>query len=664
MPEHTLHLLAELTALVGASAVVAYLGQRFLRVVPLVGFLITGVIIGPHSVGLVSDERLVEGAAEVGVILLLFTIGIEFSLARLARIRRLVLGGGALQVSLTLGGVTTILVGLGISWPAAIYTGCLASLSSTIIALKLLADGGEIGSPHGKAALGVLIFQDMAVVGMVLLLPALAGQGGGWTAVAAALGKAVGIIAVVLILARRAMPLLLERIARACSPDIFLLSLIAICFGTAWLASVAGLGVSLGAFLAGLIVSESSFSEHALSEILPLRILFSVAFFVSIGMLLDPLFVLREPALVVAVVLGVIVLKSIVTTASLLILGLPLGVGLTASFLLAQIGEFAFVLERQGSALGLYPAGSAVEGSQAFIAATVVLMIGTPAFARLGSRLANAMAPRSPVAVAPTDRSWETVSSVEASHGPVLIAGYGAAARNLTRKLPAVGSNLVIMTLSPDGALEAENAGHRVVRGDYLRREILGLAGVERASVLVVADDDLATTERLVAIVRTLWPDLPIVAQIEDAAHEADLREAGATSVVTVEDAAERELARVVLEVVGAARHEEARLPGGVEPGGVGLSLSGKQRLTPKCRHAGDMWTVFPGTERVCPECVAKGERWIHLRVCMSCGYVGCCDSSPGRHSYRHFESTRHPIVRSWEPGEDWAWCYVDQVNL
>ena len=166
-----------------------------------------------------------------------------------------------------------------------------------------MGDAGEIGSEHGQAALGVLIFQDMAVVGMVLLLPALAGQGGGASGVFVALAKAVAIIAVVLVVARRVMPILLQKIARACSPDIFLLSLIAICFGTAYLASIVGLGVSLGAFLAGLVVSESSFSEHALSEILPLRIIFSVAFFVSIGMLLDPRFTVAEPLLVAAIVL-------------------------------------------------------------------------------------------------------------------------------------------------------------------------------------------------------------------------------------------------------------------------------------------------------------------------------------------------------------------------
>jgi CPA2 family monovalent cation:H+ antiporter-2 len=662
MPDPVFHMLTELTVLVGASAVIAYVGQRFFRVLPLVGFLITGIVIGPNALALVADEHLVEGAAEVGVILLLFTIGIEFSLERLARIQRLVLGGGSLQVGLTLGGVAAILVGFGVSWPAAIYTGCLVALSSTIIALKLLGDAGEIGSEHGQAALGILIFQDMAVVGMVLLLPALAGQGGGASGVFVALGKAVAIIAVVLLVARRVMPILLESIARACSPDIFLLSLIAICFGTAYLASVAGLGVSLGAFLAGLVVSESSFSEHALSEILPLRIIFSVAFFVSIGMLLDPRFIVAEPLLVAAIVLGAFVLKATTTTVGLLALRLPLAPSLTAGLLLAQVGEFAFVLERQGTALGLHPAGSEALGGQAFIGATVVLMIATPGFAKLGPLLAGVVRRRGTVTLDEADPDGVVESRAGTSH--VLICGYGDAARELIGTLAAGGIDPVILTLSPDGASEAEERGYRVVRGDYTRRPILEHAGIERATLLVVADDDLTMTERVVAVVKALRPELRVIARTHHARDEPTLLEAGAGDVVVIEGAADRELARAVLDATGAAPHVVSMLIAGIEPDGEGVRLSPEQLASASCDHGGETALVFPGSERVCAECHAIDHDWVHLRVCLSCGYVGCCDSSPGRHARQHFNRTKHPIIRSFEPGEDWAYCYIDQVNL
>ena len=181
---------------------------------------------------------------------------------------------------------------------------------------------------------------------------------------------------------------------------------------------------------------------------------------------------------------------------------------------------------------------------------------------------------------------------------------------------------------------------------------------------MVIADDDAAMTERVVAVARSLRPNLPIVARTTQADHIEELRSAGASSVVAVEGAADRELARVVLELAGVAPHEISMVIGGVKPDGPGCSLSEEQQLSERCRHGRDTRTVFPGSSRTCPECVATQKKWVHLRVCMSCGYVGCCDSSPEQHARRHFEKTHHPVVKSWESREDWAWCYVEQVNL
>jgi CPA2 family monovalent cation:H+ antiporter-2 len=292
----------EVAALIVAGAVIAYVSAR-LGLVPIVGFLLAGVLIGPHALGLVGQE-LADGAAEVGVILLLFTIGIEFSLDKLARLRRLILGGGALQVGLATAATAGILAALGVDWRAGVFTGFLVSLSSTAIVLKLLADRGETAAPHGEVGLAFLIFQDVAIIAMVLLVPMLGGAGGGAGEVALTLGRAAAIIVVVLFAARRLMPWVLEAVAKTCSPEIFLLSVIAVCFGTAYLTSLAGVSLSLGAFLAGLLVSESRFSEHALGEILPLQILFSAVFFVSVGMLLDLGFLVGNLPLVAAVVVG------------------------------------------------------------------------------------------------------------------------------------------------------------------------------------------------------------------------------------------------------------------------------------------------------------------------------------------------------------------------
>ncbi|MEM6288256.1 MAG: cation:proton antiporter, partial [Bacteroidota bacterium] len=278
--------LVDVVVIVAAAALVAYVCKR-IGLVPIVGFLLAGVLIGPGALGLVEDQETIEVAAEVGVLLLLFTIGIEFSLDRLAKIKRLIFVGGGIQVGLTTAIVAGLCMAFGVGWRPAVFTGFLVALSSTAIVTKLLGDRGETNSEHGQGAVGLLIFQDLAVILMVLLVPALGGGDVTGGEVAIALGTAAAIIVFVLVVARRILPPLLEHVARTCSSELFLLTVIAICFGTAYAVGLAGVSIALGAFLAGLVVSQSRFSEHALSEILPLQILFSATFFVSVGLLLD-----------------------------------------------------------------------------------------------------------------------------------------------------------------------------------------------------------------------------------------------------------------------------------------------------------------------------------------------------------------------------------------
>ncbi|HEY0101339.1 MAG TPA: cation:proton antiporter, partial [Pyrinomonadaceae bacterium] len=380
--------LTEVVALLVAGAVIAYVCYR-IGLVPIVGFLLAGVVIGPNALGLVRDRELVDAAAEVGVILLLFTIGIEFSLQKLARIKRLIFGGGGLQVGLATLSTMGVLALFGVDWRAGLFTGFLVALSSTAIVLKLLGDRGETGERRGQVGLGLLIFQDLAIIVMVLLVPVLSGSGGSTLGIVWALAKAGAIIAAVLIFARRLMPRMLEMVARTCSPELFLLTVIAICFGTAYLTSLAGVSLSLGAFLAGLLVSESRFSEHALSEIMPLQILFSATFFVSVGMLLDLSFLAQNLPLVLVAVAIVLVVKVATTGVSVLALGYRLPVAAASGLMLAQVGEFSFVLERAGREVGLSPAGLAGAGSQTFIASTVVLMVLTPLLMQVGSRLSR-----------------------------------------------------------------------------------------------------------------------------------------------------------------------------------------------------------------------------------------------------------------------------------
>src|SRR4030095_11551286 len=248
--------LTDAVALVLAGAIIAYICFR-LGLVPIVGFLVAGVVIGPNALGLVQDRGMVDAAAEVGVMFLLFTIGIEFSLERLAEMKRAIFAGGGLQVALATLGTLVLLLPFGVDWRSGLFTGFLVALSSTAIVLKLLADRNETNTANGRIGLGILVFQDLAVVVMVLLVPMLAGAGGSSIEIVWALTKAAAIIVAVLVVSRRLMPAVLEQVARTCSPELFLLTVIAICFGTAFLTNLAGVSLSLGGFLAGLVVSES-----------------------------------------------------------------------------------------------------------------------------------------------------------------------------------------------------------------------------------------------------------------------------------------------------------------------------------------------------------------------------------------------------------------------
>jgi len=780
--------------------VIGYLCQR-LGLVPIVGFLVAGVIIGPQGLGLVPDREMADAAAEVGVVLLLFTIGIEFSLEKLARIRNLIFGGGGLQVGLATAATYGLCTWLGASWQASVFTGLLVSLSSTAIVLKLLADRGETQSDHGQVGLGLLIFQDLAIVVMVLLVPVLAsgGSSAGGADIAFALGKAVALIIAVLVFARRLLPRLLEKVAETCAPEIFLLTVMALCFGTAWLTSLAGVSLSLGAFLAGLVVSESRFSEHALSEILPLQIVFSALFFLSVGMLLDLSFLVRNLPLILAAVGAVLVIKVTTTGVAVAVLGRGLPVAGAAALMLAQVGEFSFVLERAGREVGLTPAGLGQAGAQSFVAATVLLMVVTPPMTAGGVRFSGWLKARRlrRAASAATEPTEAEVARLPRLVNHVVVAGYGAAARRLVRVLAGSGIPFLVTTLSPAGADEAEAEGAPVLRGDASRRTILVHAGIAEAKMLVVADDDPATARRIAAVARTLNPTMRIVVRTRWLAEVDPLTEAGVDRVIPEElesvvalfddvlmsyrvspqEIAAHEAAvrhgsyallrarrpapaaqgdadwecdlgpdcfdsrRVTLRAATPAtalawgelamrlsehgltaeglvrgddelgrpaddfplaagdelslaghpadfahaaelfRRPEEAAEEGVEPAsetGKGPPVEERSmtyvdteatiELRPSvkdsvCSHLDQIHPVQPGAAG-CEECLRDGTRWVHLRICMTCGHVGCCDSSPGRHATAHHRATGHPVVRSLEPGETWGWCYVDETEL
>lgn len=677
-----MHFLGELVALVAACAVIAYLCQR-LRILPIVGFLVAGVVIGPNALGLVTEAALIESIAELGIVLLLFTLGIEFSLERLWRIRNVIFVAGTLQVVLTIAVVTAILMAFGVEVRSGIFTGALIALSSTAIVLKVLDERAETASEKGQLSVGILIFQDLAIVALVLLAPMLAGQTTSAIEIGAALLKAVAIVVAIVAVARRGMPFILEQVARTCAPEIFLLTIVAICLGTAWLTNLVGVSLSLGAFLAGLIVSESRFSHHAFGEILPLQMLFSAAFFVSVGMLLDVRFMLRHPLLLIAVVVAVCLLKAITTAGSALIAGRRLSVSLAVGVLLAQIGEFSFVLQRTGASLGLHPAGVSGMGEQMFIAASVLLMVMTPFLGKV-ARDFEKHAPAQPQENQTEDEVAEQPIEL-ANH--VIIAGYGVFARSLARVLRHSGVPFVILTLSPTGATEAEGEGARVVRGNYGRAHLLEQANIAAAKMLVIPDDEPEMVRRVTAVARSLNPDLHIVARtafqteidtiIGDGANEVIADEQEVTVQLFTRVLTEYEIDRDEIDehvqTVRAGGYAALRVPEeqapqircrSLPPAGRTITLTPQQRDDARCEHVRQVRAEIVSSAVGCEDCLRLGQKWVHLRICMTCGGVRCCDSSPNRHATKHHHASGHPVIRSYEPGELWAWCYPDELTL
>ncbi len=532
----------ELAALFAAALLIAYLSYR-VRLVPIAGFLLAGVAVGPNALGLVTDLELVQQLAEVGVILLLFAIGVEFSLKEMARLARPIFLGGGLQTGLTVAVVAAALVAFGVDIGAAVFTGFLVSLSSTAIVLKLLAERGETDTPVGRVALAMLLFQDLAVVLMVLLIPVLGGEGGSPAEVAWALGKAGLLIAAVLVGARRVVPRLLDAIAQTRRTELFLLAVAAICLGTAWAASLAGVSLALGAFLAGMLVSESDYAEHALSEILPLLTLFTAAFFLSVGMLLDPAFLWAHLPAVLAAAAGVLLLKVIVAGASARVLGYPTGTSLAAGAAIGQMGEFSFVLALAGAAVGLSPAGLGDTGQQALIAVTVVLMLATPGLVALSPRLArlgHAVGAARDAARLDADDGEPGTQGGGHGHGVSLedhtiVIGYGPAGQRLARVLADTRIPYCVNDLNAQALRDAEAHGAPTVFGDASRGPILSALGAERAKLLVVAINDGPATRRIVAVARHANPTLQIIARTRFLRDVDTLTAAGADIVVPEE---------------------------------------------------------------------------------------------------------------------------------
>jgi CPA2 family monovalent cation:H+ antiporter-2 len=514
-----------------ASAVVILLLYK-LKIPSLIGFIVAGIIIGPYGVGIVKDTHFIQILAEIGVILLLFTIGIEFSMTKLVRIKKAVLGGGGTQVLLT------IIISAALTYIAiedinkSIFFGFLYALSSTAIVLKLLVERGQIDSPHGHTMVGILIFQDLCIVPLMLLVPVLSGNGIDMLDVGVKMGKAAVIIIVVLLSARWIVPALLHQVVRTKSRELFLTTIILLCLGIALLTSRFGLSLALGAFLAGLIISESEYAHQAISDILPFKDSFMGLFFVSIGMLMDTGFVLENGIRIAEVVALIFMLKIITGTVSALLIGDSLRSSVLTGLGLAQIGEFSFVLAVAGKAAGLISEAF----YQIFLSSSVVTMLMTPF-------ILNAAPPVSEwITTRPFLKKlfrWRKASDVDGTprkrHDHVIIIGFGLNGRNLAKVLREAEVPYVVLEMNSDTVREMRKKGEPIHYGDGTSMEILHKMGIEKARLLVIAISDPVSTRRIVSIARQANRDIYIIVRTRYLIEVDDLKSLGADEVIPEE---------------------------------------------------------------------------------------------------------------------------------
>jgi len=495
-----------------------------LKLSPIIGYLVSGLVAGPYGLHLVRNIHEVETLAEIGVILLLFTIGLEFSISRLLRLKRLLVGGGLAQMLLSVAAFTGIAVVFGYGTRTALPLAMALALSSTAIVLKLLSERGEIDTAHGRMSLGILLAQDLAVVFFLVALPLIAGQDLRFSLWA--ISKVALLLGGLLVFSRYLLQPVLLVILKARSQELFRITILALILVTAWLTGEVGLSLELGAFLAGLALAESPYAHQALSDILPFRDTFLAIFFVSIGMLVNIDRVIAELPLVLTATLVLFCVKLVAATLATLLCRYPLRIALLTGLLLFQAGEFSFVFLKGATDLQLLPDPA----YQIALAVIALSMIATPLIAGQAERWAAGIAALlgKPLGEMHPELQERTANL----SGHVLIAGYGLTGRNVGRILRRFDVPHLYVELNAENVHQGRRSGDFVIYGDITSSEVLHELGVGRARALVLAINDPAALARAVANARKGSPELYILARTRYVAELAHLCELGADDVI------------------------------------------------------------------------------------------------------------------------------------
>lgn len=522
-------------ALIAAIAVLVTVVLAKLRLPTVAGLLAAGALLGPYGLHLVRTVHAIEVLAEVGVVLLLFTIGLEFSLARLRDVLRTAAIGGILQVTLTTAVTAAIAMGLGQPVGKAVALGFIVALSSTAIVLRALAERRELDAPHGRFIVGTLIFQDLCVVPMMLVVPLLGGAGsasGAASGIAIALAKAAAVVIATVVLARLLVPRVLALVDASRSREVFLLAILALCIGTAWLTSLAGLSLALGAFLGGMVVADTEFGHRAMGDMLPLRDAFVSVFFVSLGMLFDARVVAAAPGVVGALLVAFLIGKGLIATLAAIVMRFPARGAWLAGVGLAQFGEFGFVLARVARD------GGALDDAmvQPLFAAGIASMFLTPLLVRIaphitaGERL-----------LAPLERLIGVRSIDEADAGAralkdhVVVVGFGLAGKIAARTLAALGRPFVVLEMNATNVRAGKEMSLPVYYGDATSEETLEHARLADARLLVLLMNDPQAAQRIVDTAKRAAPSVPVLVRARYLGEREGLMKTGAGDVVAEE---------------------------------------------------------------------------------------------------------------------------------
>lgn len=569
---HNLDLILTLTGGLAAALVCGYITHR-LKLSPIVGYLLAGIVVGPHTPGFIANQGLAEQFAEIGVILLLFGVGLDFHLEHLLKVRKLVVPGGVIQITWTATLTTLLTLAFGWEVEAGLVFGLSLSVASTVVMVRVLADNRALHTPTGHSALGWLVVEDLVVVVMLVLLPVLVG--GSELAAAAghatssdsphvllvligAFAKIAGAVVVIFLIGGRVLPWLIERVVLTRSRELFTLSVLVIALGLAVSAAqLFGVSMALGAFLAGMVVGRSEFSLRAISEALPLRDAFSVLFFVSIGMLLDPMAVLEQPGLVLITLGIVMVAKPIAVFSLVLILKKPPRLALSLAVALAQIGEFSFILALRGRELGVFDESA----TQALVAASILSISLNPLLFRIVRPLELHMRKRNGWWLRMEQRSdpglvhgarHRADAPKDRKHRAIVI-GSGPVGRTLTRLLIDNEIDPVAIELNLETVRELRRRGLRAVYGDATHADTLKQAGIEGADTLILSASGLHTSREIVRTARELNPKIRVMARADYLREVEVLRAAGVQQAFSGEGEIALAMTTAILQELGAS---------------------------------------------------------------------------------------------------------------